>query len=122
MLIDAHTLVNPEVLTQHLMAIRELTGQMAPLNTIMTMMTMEDQISIHMILMGGHNHDWKNGVRGPAYSIGWKPIAGVALVTVCVIGIVVVAANDVTGFGVADDFLFGPLGAGVREGLILIFG
>ena len=52
MLIDAHTLVNPEVLTQHLMAIRELTGQMAPLNTIMTMMTMEDQISIHMILMG----------------------------------------------------------------------
>ena len=71
---------------------------------------------------GGHNHDWKNGVRGPAYSIGWKPIAGVALVTVCVIGIVVVAANDVTGFGVADDFLFGPLGAGVREGLILIFG
>lgn len=71
---------------------------------------------------GGHNHDWENGVRGPAYSIGWEPIAGVALVTVCAIGIVVVAADDVTGIGVADDFLFGPLGAGVGEGLILIFG
>ena len=30
-------------------------------------------------------------------------------------------ANDATGVGVADDFLFVPLGAGVREGLILIF-
>ena len=71
---------------------------------------------------GGHNHDWENGVRGPAYSIGWEPIAGVALVAVCVIGIIVVAADDATGIGVADDFLFGPLGAGVGEGLILIFG
>ncbi len=52
MLIDAHTLANPEVLTQHLMAIRELTGRMALLNTIMTMMTIEGQISILMILMG----------------------------------------------------------------------
>lgn len=71
---------------------------------------------------GGHNHDWENGVRGPAYSIGWEPIAGAALVTVCVIGIVVVAADDATGIGVADDFLFGPLGAGVEKGLIMIFG
>ena len=71
---------------------------------------------------GGHNHDWENGVRGPAYSVGWEPLAGAALVTVCVIGIVVVAADDATGIGVADDFLFGPLGAGVGEGLILIFG
>ena len=52
MLIGAHTLVNLEVLTQHLMVIRELTGQMARLNTIMTMMTMEGQINIRMILMG----------------------------------------------------------------------
>ena len=36
--------------------------------------------------------------------------------------IVVVAANDVPGVCVVDDFLSGPLGAGVREGLILIFG
>ena len=71
---------------------------------------------------GGHNHDWKNGVRGPAYSIVWKPIAGVALLTVCVIGIVAVAADNVTGIGAFDDFLLGPLSAGAEEGLILIFG
>lgn len=71
---------------------------------------------------GGHNHDWEDGVRGPAYTIEWEPIVGAVLVTICVIGIVVIAADDVTGVGVADDFLFGPLGAGVGEGLILIFG
>lgn len=32
------------------------------------------------------------------------------------------ATDDVTGIGVIDDLLFGPLGAGVGEGLILIFG
>ena len=71
---------------------------------------------------GGHNHDWKYGVRGPAYSIRWEPIAGAVLVTVCAIGIAVAVADDATGIGVADDFLLGPLSAGVREGLILIFG
>ena len=35
---------------------------------------------------------------------------------------IAVAADDLTGVGVADDFLFGPLGAGVGEGLIMIFG
>ena len=44
---------NPEVLTQHLMAIRELTGRMALLNTIMTMMTIEGQISILMMILIG---------------------------------------------------------------------
>lgn len=34
----------------------------------------------------------------------------------------VVTADDATGIGVADDFLFAPLGTGIREGLILIFG
>ena len=70
---------------------------------------------------GGHNHDWDDGVRGPAYSMNWEAAAGLALVTISVVGIVAVAANDATGVGVADDFLFVPLGAGVREGLILIF-
>ena len=32
------------------------------------------------------------------------------------------AADDVTGVGVVDDFLLGPLGTGVGEGLIMIFG
>ena len=47
---------------------------------------------------------------------------GAGLVVICSIGIVVAAADDLTGVGVADDFLFGPLGAGVGEGLIMIFG
>ena len=70
---------------------------------------------------GGHNHDWEDGVRGPAYNISWEAVAGGALVTACVIGIIVVAADDATGIGIADNFLFGPLGAGIGEGLILIF-
>ena len=70
---------------------------------------------------GGHNHDWDNGVRGPAYSINWEAVAGVALVTICIVGIAVIAADDATGIGVADDVLFVPLGTGVSEGLILIF-
>ena len=60
--------------------------------------------------------------NGPAYSIGWEPIAGAILVAACVIGIAVIAADDAAGIGVADDFLLGPLGAGVGEGLVMIFG
>ena len=71
---------------------------------------------------GGHHHDWKNGVRGSAYTFSWGTVAGAALVTVSVIGIIVVAADDVTGIGVADDFLLGSLGAGIGEGLALILG
>lgn len=44
------------------------------------------------------------------------------LVVICTVGIIAVAADDLTGVGVANDFLFGPLGAGVGEGLIMIFG
>lgn len=32
------------------------------------------------------------------------------------------ASGDVTGVGVADDFLLGPLGDGVGQGLMMIFG
>ena len=71
---------------------------------------------------GGHNHDWDDGVRGPAYSIGWEPFAGSALVAVGVFGMFVLAVDDATGIGVADDFLFGPLGAVIAEGWIMIFG
>ena len=70
---------------------------------------------------GGHNHDWKNGKRGPAYADAMKPVLGVVIVAACVIGVIAVAADDTTGVGIADDFLFGPLGAGIREGLIMIF-
>ena len=53
MLIATHTPANLEVLTQHQMVIRELTGRTVLQNTIMTMMTMEDQLNIRMILMVG---------------------------------------------------------------------
>ncbi len=70
---------------------------------------------------GGHNHDWKDGIRGPAYSVNWEFVSGVAITTVCVVGISVIVADNATGIGVVDDFLLGPLGAGVSKGLILIF-
>ena len=76
-----------------------------------------------------HDHEWKNGERGkdhlspdPSYKMNWEPVIGVGLVFICTVGIIAVAADDVTVVGVADDFLFGPLGAGVGEGLIMIFG
>ena len=76
-----------------------------------------------------HDHKWKNGERGeehlppdPSYKMSLEPVIGVSLVVICTVGIIAVAADDLTGVGVADDFLFGPLGAGVGEGLIIIFG
>jgi len=76
-----------------------------------------------------HDHEWENGERGkdhlppdPSYKMDWDTALGVGLVTVCVIGIIIVAADDTTGVGVLDDFLFGPLGAGVGKGLTMIFG
>ena len=50
--------------------------------------------------------------------MSWEPVIGAGLVVICTVGIIAVAADDLTGVGVADDFLFGPLGAGVGEGLI----
>lgn len=76
-----------------------------------------------------HDHEWKNGKRGkehlppdPSYKIDWELIIGVGTVILCTVGIAVVAADDITFVGAADDFLFGPLGAGICEGLIKIFG
>lgn len=73
--------------------------------------------------------EWKNGERGkehlppdPSYKMSWEPVIGAGLVVICTVGIIAVAADDLTGVGVADDFLFGPFGAGVGEGLIMIFG
>ena len=37
----------------------------------------------------------------------------------CVIGIAAVAADDVTLIGIADDFLFYPLGTGIEKGLVM---
>jgi len=70
---------------------------------------------------GGHHHDWKDGKRGPAYTINQEHIAGMLMVSGCIIAISYVVINDFTGIGVADDALLGPLGAGVSQGMIMIF-
>jgi len=41
--------------------------------------------------------------------------------SICAIGFAVVAADNVTGIGVVDDVLFGPLGTGFAEGVIITF-
>ena len=76
-----------------------------------------------------HDHEWKDGIRqpdhlppDPTYKINWEPVLGVVLIVGCVAAIALVAADNVTGIGVLDDFLYGPLGAGVGQGLIMIFG
>jgi len=75
-----------------------------------------------------HDHEWKNGQRGkehlppdPAYEFSWTPVVGIGLMSICAIGFAVVAADNVTGIGVVDDVLFGPLGTGFAEGVIIIF-
>jgi len=69
---------------------------------------------------GGHNHNWVNGKRGPAYSTGWESAFGIGMIIVFGIACVAVALDDATGVGVIDDFLLGPLGAGIAEGINLI--
>ena len=76
-----------------------------------------------------HDHKWGENGRekehlppDPSYKMNWEPVIGVGLVVICAVSIIAVAADDVTGIGVADDFLFGPLSAGVGEGLIMILG
>lgn len=76
-----------------------------------------------------HDHEWKNGKRGkdhippsPEYKFSWEPIIGIGIVTVCSVGMVFVIANDATGVGILDNFLYGPLGYGIKEGLQLIWG
>lgn len=113
---------SPEALTLPLTVIQELMGQMVNRNMITTIMTTEGRINIPTIQREDIITIGKNGVRGSAYTFSWGTVAGAALVTVAVIGIIVVAADDVTGIGVADDFLLGPLGAGIGEGLALILG
>ena len=75
-----------------------------------------------------HDHEWKDGQRGkdhlapdPAYEFSWIPILGVGLVSACAIGTAIVVADNITGVGVMDDILIGPLGTGIAEGFIMIF-
>ena len=55
------------------------------------------------------------------YEISWEPLIGSLLLVVCIIGIILIALNDVTGVGVFDDFLIAPLTFGIERGSSLIF-
>ena len=71
---------------------------------------------------GGHSHDWdwsKSPPRGPAY-VDWDTIAGIGLITFCVLGMVAVAADDASVIGIADNILYYPLGEGIRQGVVMI--
>ena len=75
-----------------------------------------------------HDHEWVDGKRGkehlppsPDYAFSLEPLLGTALVGVCTIGIAVVVVDDLTGIGVADNCLLGPLSTGVGSGLVMIF-
>ena len=48
-------------------------------------------------------------------------LLGIGLTTVCVLGAVAIAADDISGVGVANDGLLVPLGTGIIEGLRMIF-
>lgn len=76
-----------------------------------------------------HDHEWKDGRRGkkhlppsPEYEFSLRSIAGVALFAVSIIGVGVLSMDDMTGIGIADDFLVGPVSAGVSQGILMIFG
>lgn len=46
---------------------------------------------------------------------------GVGLLTISSLGMAVVTLDDVTGIGIGDDFLYGPLSAGISAGLVMIW-
>ena len=64
----------------------------------------------------------KGKQRGQPVKSVWNPVLGVGLAAICVVAIIAVVADDVTGVGVVDDFLLAPLGAGVAKGIAMAFG
>ena len=75
-----------------------------------------------------HDHEWLDGKRqedhlppSPDYQFSWDPVLGAGIVVVCFIGITIIAADNITGAGIADDFLLVPLGRGVAEGMKMMF-
>ena len=76
-----------------------------------------------------HDHEWQKGKRGkehlppsPDYEFSFDPVIGIGLIVVCTFGMIVVAADDLTGIGIADDPLYIPLCEGISKGLIMVFG
>ncbi len=76
-----------------------------------------------------HDHEWKDGKKGeehlppsPEYEISFELLNGLGLIIICGVGAAIIAADDSSGFGIADDYLFIPLVDGFRRGLTIAFG
>ena len=57
----------------------------------------------------------------PDYEFSWEPIVGIGIVVISVVGLIAVVGDDLTGIGVGDDFMIGPLGASLSKGIAMIF-
>ncbi len=75
-----------------------------------------------------HDHEWENGRRqpehlppDPSYQMTGNPLLGVEIVVTSIACMAIILADDLTGIGVADDFLLAPLGSNIGLGLIMIF-
>ena len=76
-----------------------------------------------------HDHSWENGTRNreheppsPDYEINMQKVIGVGLVIISSAGIVLIAVDDSTVVGVADDALFAPLIVAFSNGIGMTFG
>lgn len=76
---------------------------------------------------GGHYHDWdwsnpEKPRQGPYVPNFGKYILGGALILGCVVGIIVLVADDVSIAGACNDWLLIPLSSGIEKGMVMIFG
>lgn len=64
---------------------------------------------------GGHYHDWEWSKERPRQDPYFKGglVLGIGLLTVSSLRMAVVTLDDATGIGIGDDFLYGPLSAGL---------
>ena len=76
-----------------------------------------------------HDHSWNNGKRNtdheppsPEYEINTQKVIGVGLVIISSAGIALIAIDDSTVVGVADDVFFAPLIAALSNGIGMAFG
>ena len=73
---------------------------------------------------GKHKHHYPDGhVRELSPEpINLDPFIGTGLVMAGIVAGAYIIANDITGLGVADDWMLGPVGGLITKGGILIFG
>ena len=74
-----------------------------------------------------HDHEWKDGKRqkehlppSPEYQFSLEPAIGVGIIIVGGVAIGLVLADNITGIGVGDDFLLGPIAALISKGIVMV--